>query len=349
MADRFPDIGRIDMIQSAFSRPTNQLYNEERNDNAPQQKQQRQTTPPTNPFAPSSSQTPSNSFAPPQQQQQHLPGYPLLPTTTGYQTSSLSPMSAMTPNQPMAAGYQQPMSTGYQQPMAAAWQNQNQLSTNQPAMSMGHSGSPSPIPSMQQPMYTGWSQPQLTSMPQPLVPQETYHQQQPQQQPQQQQLPQQQQQQQLPWGAPQQQMGGGFGGGALGGQGFGGQLGYQQTGMLNAPSQAHAQMAAMTGSGYSAFDPYNPTAGNQSQGRPVSQTSASYAPPIAAASGMGSRTSLFARGEAEEWIRNCLASRRADLGPPVQPPTTFAESYRIVLDQAYENILHAIAQVSRTA
>jgi hypothetical protein len=123
---------------------------------------------------------------------------------------------------------------------------------------------------------------------------------------------------------------------------------------MNAPSQAHAQTAALAGSGFSAFDPFSPT-GGPSQAQQVSQPQASqhalssYATPTATGpvNNAGSRTALFAgRGDVDQWIANCLASRRADLGPPVQPPRTFAESYRKLMDQAYENILRAIADVS---
>ncbi len=223
---------------------------------------------------------------------------------------------------------------------------------------------------MQQPMYTGLNQSYSTSAPQPLLPQESYgQQQQPQQQwgTQQQQQPQQQlwgtqqQPQQGQWGAQQQTQQGSWGTqqqpqqgqwGAQMNSGYG-QMGYQPTGM-NAPSQAHAQTAAMAGNGFSAFDPFSPT-GGPPQAQQVSQPQASqhalssYATPTATGpvNNAGSRTALFAgRGDVDQWIANCLASRRADLGPPVQPPRTFAESYRKLMDQAYENILRAIADVS---
>jgi hypothetical protein len=345
MADRFPEIGRLDMLQNAFHRPASTLYDgdaaleKQEQEQQQQQQQQQQQSTSTNPFAPNNGQSnsgQSNPFAP-----QQTGTYTQIRTTTTY-SSPLSLMSATTPNQPMATGFNQPIATGWnnqqgnnQQGNQRFQSNQQngfqQMQRNQPMQtgfqSNQQTGFQSQQPGFQnqqtnfqnqqsgfqsnqsglQPMQTGFQQPMYTgwNQPQPTGTQAL--------------VPQETYNQ---WQQP---------------------VGYQ-TG-VNAPSQAHAQTAAMSNGGFSAFDPYIPTGGNQQQYSQQNVTP-SYTPSTSRPVTSSGGHQMFMGGESAEWIQNCLTSRRMDLGAPIQPPKTFAESYRIVMDQAYENVLNAIARVS---
>jgi hypothetical protein len=115
----------------------------------------------------------------------------------------------------------------------------------------------------------------------------------------------------------------------------------------------------MANMGYSAFDPFSPTTLSpyspqppQQQGYPGSQ---SYpAVPSHVQSTVNSvvgneipESNVIFKSKSDNWVQLNISNRRLDLGAPINPPRTFAESYRMVMDQAFENVLTAIARVSK--